>query len=88
MIDKSVDARLNLEQEDEILKKILSWQEIEEGKAANIPQILESHKEILFTEWESQLMNAERVMNKYNKYLSHQLLSQEFLKISPISDQW
>lgn len=58
MIDKSVDARLNLEQADERLTNFLSWQETEEGKAANLPQILESHKEILFTEWQSQLMKA------------------------------
>lgn len=50
MVDKSVDARLNLEQEDERLTIFLSWQETKEGKAANLPQILESHKEIIFIE--------------------------------------
>lgn len=60
MVDKSVDARLDLERVDERLTNFLSWQESKEGKATNLPQIQESHKEILFTEWKSQLMKAER----------------------------
>lgn len=35
MIDKSVDARLNLEKADESLTKFLSWQDSNEGKTAN-----------------------------------------------------
>eukprot|EP00253_Pinus_taeda_P023654 PITA_23654 len=60
MIDKSVDARQNLEQADEILTEFLAWQETNEGQVANLPKILESHKEIIFLEWQSQLMKAER----------------------------
>lgn len=60
MIEKLVDAKLNLEQDDDTLTNFLSWQETSEGQAANLPKILESHKEILFLEWLSQLMKAER----------------------------
>ena len=60
MIDKSVDARQNLEQTDETLTNLHAWQETSEGQAANLPKILESHKEILFLEWQSQLMKAKR----------------------------
>lgn len=60
MIEKSVDARLELEKTDEILTNFLSFQDSKEGKTANLPQIQESHKEIIFTEWESQLMKTER----------------------------
>jgi len=49
-----------LEQADETLIKFLSWQETSEGQAVNLPRILESHKEILFLEWQSQLMKVER----------------------------
>lgn len=63
MVDKSVNARLNLEKADERLN-FLSWQETKEGKAVNLPQILESYKEILFTEWKSQLMKAERAISR------------------------
>jgi len=60
MVEKSVDARLDLEKADERLTNSLSWQESKEGKVANLTQIQESHKEILFTEWQSQLVKAER----------------------------
>lgn len=60
MIDKSVDARQNMEQADETLTNFLSWKQTNEGQVANMPKILESHKEILFLEWKSQLMKAER----------------------------
>ena len=64
MIDKLVDARQKLEQVDERLTDFLSWQKTKEGKATNLPQILESHKEILFLEWQSQLMKAEKVTSR------------------------
>ena len=53
MIDKSVDTRTDLEQADETLTNFLDWQDTDEGQAANLPKILESHKEILFMEWQS-----------------------------------
>ena len=53
MIEKSVDARLELDKADERLTNFLSWQDSKEGMAANLPRIQESHKEILFFEWES-----------------------------------
>ena len=64
MIDKSVDVRQKLEQADEKLTEFLSWQETKEGQATNLPQILESHKEIMFLEWQSQLMKAERATSR------------------------
>ena len=35
-----------------------------QGQAANLPQILESNKEILFLEWQSQLMKMERATSR------------------------
>ena len=64
IIDKSVKARQDLEQADETLTNFLSWQETSEGQATNLPKILESHKEILFLEWQSQLMKAEREISR------------------------
>jgi len=39
MIEKSVDARLELEKADERLTNFLSWQDSKEGKGANFPRI-------------------------------------------------
>lgn len=64
IIDKSVDARTDLEQVDETLTNFLEWQDTDEGHAASLPKILESHKEILFMEWQSQLMKGERAVSR------------------------
>jgi len=60
IVDKSVEARQDLEQADETLTNFLSWQESSEEQASDLPKILESHKDILFLEWQTQLMKAER----------------------------
>ena len=51
-------------QVDETLTDFLSWQETKQGQAPKLPQILESHKEILLLEWQSQLMEAERAASR------------------------
>lgn len=60
--EKSEKARTDFDQADETLTNFLEWQDTDEGQAANLPKILESHKEILFTEWKSQLMKAKRAI--------------------------
>jgi len=64
LIDKSVDARTDFEQAEETLTDFLEWQDTDEGQETNLPKILESHKEILFMEWQSQLMKAKREVSK------------------------
>jgi len=64
MIEKLVDERLESDKQDERLTNFLSWQDSKEGKAANLPRTQESHKEISFSEWESQLMKVERATSR------------------------
>ncbi len=49
--EKVEKARIDLDQAEETLTNFLEWQDTDQGQAANLPRILESHKEILFTEW-------------------------------------
>lgn len=58
--EKVEKARADLDQEEETLTDFIEWQDSDIGRGANLPRILESHKEILFTEWQSQLMKVER----------------------------
>lgn len=60
IVDKSVEARQELEQVDETLTNFLVWQDSLEGQASDLPKIIEAHKDILFLEWQTQLMKAER----------------------------
>lgn len=55
-----IDMRLKY---DEVLKRIsnfITWQNSEDGRKANFPILEESHKEILFTDWDSRLGQAEK----------------------------
>jgi hypothetical protein len=64
-INKQVEkARTELDQAEETIVAFLDWQDSEQGKAANLPRILETHKDILFTEWQSQMMKAERAISR------------------------
>jgi len=50
-----------------MLKKVfdfLSWKKLDEGKIAELPRIDESHKEMLFTKWDSHLKKAEQAMEE------------------------
>lgn len=62
-LDKRIiNARTDLDQCEEKINNFMEWQDTDEASTA--PKILESHKEILFTEWKSQLMKAERDISK------------------------
>ncbi len=50
IVDKSIDDRKDLEHANETITNFLAWQDTHEGQVANLPKILESHKEILFLE--------------------------------------
>lgn len=48
---------------DEILKNVfdfITWQNSEDERKADLPKLEESHKEILFTNWDSRLREAEK----------------------------
>ena len=62
--NKSANAIADFEQADETVTNYLEWQSTEEGQSAKLPKILESHKEILFIEWQSQLNKAERAISR------------------------
>lgn len=64
LIEKAVDTRLEFEKADEKITNFLSWQNLEEGMATNLLKTQETHKEILFSKWESQLIKAERVISR------------------------
>ena len=60
LIEKVVNTRLEFEDADEKISGFLTWQDTDEGIVANLPKIQESHKEILFAEWETQLIKEEQ----------------------------
>lgn len=57
-------ARNELDQAEEVISDYLEWQDTKEGKAANLSRIHEAYKDILFTEWNTQVMKAERAASR------------------------
>jgi len=57
-------ARNELDQAEEVITTFIYWQDSEQGREANLPRISETHKDILFTEWHSQMMKAERAASR------------------------
>lgn len=50
---------------DEIFKRIsdfITWRNSKDGRKANLPKQEESHKEILFADWDARLRHAERAI--------------------------
>ena len=64
-------ARDELNQAEEAITAYLDWQDYDKGKAANLPRILETFKDILFTEWHTQVMKAERAASRCKSTFSN-----------------
>jgi len=62
--DRVTNARIDLDKCEEKINNFMEWKDTDEASTA--PKILESHKEILFMEWKSQLMKTERAISKCN----------------------
>jgi len=59
---KSQFVEMRLEY-DEIFKKVfdfITWKNTEDGRKADLPKLEESHKEIVFANWDSRLKEAEK----------------------------
>ena len=57
-------ARTNLDQAEEDIIEYIEWQDTPEGQAANLARISVTYKNILFMEWETQVMKAERAASR------------------------
>ena len=57
-------ARNELDQAEDAISDYLEWQDTEEGKVENLSRIHEAYKDILFTEWNTQVMKAERAASR------------------------
>ena len=88
LIDEGINLRLEFDDANEKISKFLSWQDSEQGKNANLPRIEERHKEILFTEWEKQLIKGERATSRAKTMMNSitQLVNDSLYATNLISD--
>ena len=55
-----VDRRLEYDEIPKNIYEFITSKESEEGRKVDLPKLEESHKDILFTDWDSRLKQAER----------------------------
>jgi len=88
LIQNVITLRQEIDDADEKISEFLNWQDTEKGKEANLPRIEEKHKEILFTEWEHQIMKAERAISRARSMMNNitQFINDSLYSINLISD--
>ena len=88
MTDEAVTLRKEIDDDDDKISEFLSWQDTEQGRKANLPRIEERHKEILFMEWEQQLMKSKRAISRAKGLMNNatQLINDILYATNLISD--
>ena len=51
LIDKAIDQRTEFNDLNTKISEFIEWKETEEDRRANLPEIEETHKDILFIDW-------------------------------------
>ena len=59
-IQQIESQKLECERLEKKIEEHIHWQVSDSGNQANLPQVDMLHKEILFTEWEVQINQAEK----------------------------
>lgn len=66
------DLRTYCREFEERISNLIEWQDSSKGISSNLPKIEESHKDIVFQEWEIRLKHAE--MENFNaRYISNNI---------------
>ena len=55
MIQQIANQKLECEKIQSQIEEYIQWQDSNARKKANIPQVDKFHKELLFTEWKTQI---------------------------------
>lgn len=64
LMNQSSDLRVTFNEIDDKILGFITWQDTPEGREVDLPVIEESHKEMLFTDWDIQLKQAEREISR------------------------
>lgn len=87
LTDKVIDKRTEFTDHNTKTSKFIKWKETKDGRKANLPEIKETHKDILFTYWDARIKQAElavaretRVSKNIIKVVNHTLFVTNLLK--------
>ena len=87
LMDKAINQRTKFTDLNTGISKFIEWQEIEEGRKTNLPEIEETHKDILFIDWDARIKQSELavarvtgVSKKIVKAVTYTLFSTNLVK--------
>lgn len=85
--DKEIDQRMNFNDLNTRIFELIEWQETKYGRKVNLPEIEETHRGILFTDWDARIKQVKlavatvaRVLNKNIKEMNHILFATNLIK--------
>jgi len=87
LTDKAMEQRTEFKDLNTRIFEFIEWQETKDERKANLPEIEETHKDILFTDWDVRIKQAELAItraaevSKNNiKAVNHTLFSANLIK--------
>lgn len=63
-MNQSSDMRVTFNDIDDKISRYITWQDTPKSRATNLPSIEDSHKEMLFTDWDIQLKQEKREVSR------------------------
>lgn len=87
LTDRAIDRRTEFNDFNTKISKFIEWQESEEGNKANLLEIEETQKDILFTDWDARIkqvqlavMREAGVSKKIIKEVNHTMFATNLIK--------
>ena len=64
MTDKEIDQRIEFNDLNTRIFEFIKWKETKYGRKANLPEIEETHKHVLFTDWDAVIKEVELAITR------------------------
>lgn len=87
-LPKGITLKFEYDEAEKTISDFLLWQDSELGKRANLPKIMERHKENVFSEWKHHLIRAEKATSKVEGIMNNvtQMVNDNLHAINLITD--
>ena len=87
LTDKEIDQRTKFTDLNTRISNFIEWKKMEERRKANMPEIKQTKKDILFTDWDARIKQAKLsvtrvvgVLKKIVKVVNHTLYATNLVK--------
>lgn len=87
LTDKAIDQKTEFTDLNTRTSEFIKWQETKDGRKASLPEIEETHRDVLFTNWDARIKQVELVVERVAvvakniiKVVNHTLFSTNIVK--------